>query len=142
MEKFLTRNKNVNRGFRNLEIWKDAIDLYKTVINILDKSSKVNYKVRAQIEDSALSVSSNIAEGYARRTIKENLRFYEISLSSAAENYSQMFALTAAKQISEVDFIMFDDKVYELENKLLKMNRSLISKLNTKSAWNDDYKST
>ena len=141
MEKFLTRNKNLNRGFRNLNIWKDAIDFYKTVIAMLDKSLKVTYKVRSQIEDSALSVSSNIAEGYTRRTLKENLRFYEISLSSLAENYSQMFALTAARQISEFDFVIFDDKAYELENKLLKMIRSLISKMNSKSTWNEDYKS-
>ncbi len=141
MRELLTRNKNINRGFKNLEIWKLAIGLYKIVVELFNKGLKISYKIRAQIEDSALSVSSNIAEGYTRRTIKENLRFYEIALSSLAENYSQLFALTAAGQMSKEEFQSYDDKIYELENKLVKMNKSLIAKLESKSDWNDDYKS-
>ena len=86
-EQLFNRNRNIHRGFRGLEIWKKAIEIYKLVYNLLKDDHRVPFKIKAQIEDSVLSISSNIAEGYSRRTIKENLRFYEIALSSAAENY-------------------------------------------------------
>jgi len=71
--------------------------------------------VKAQIEDSALSVSSNIAEGYSRRSIKETLRFYEIALASSAENYSQIFTLFNAEQIIEDNFYDYDANYMDLE---------------------------
>ena len=138
-EQRMNRNKNINRGFRQLEIWQKAIKIYKMAHDLLSKKNNIPFKVRAQIEDSALSISSNIAEGYSRRTLKENLRFYEIALSSSAENYSQMFALHTADQIADEDFDIYDNHLYELENKLIKMNKSLILKLSSNSNWNSDY---
>ncbi|MBW8049313.1 MAG: four helix bundle protein [Cytophagales bacterium] len=138
-EKLLNRNRNINRGFRKLEIWQLAIELYILVHKILKKNPQIPFKVKAQIEDSALSMSGNIAEGYSRRSIKENLRYYEISLSSAAENYTQMFALQSTSQISKDDFIIYDDKIYEFENKMIKMNKNLISKLNSNDKWKSNY---
>ena len=138
-EKKLNRNRNVNRGFRKLVIWRKAIEIYQIVYEILKKNKEIPFKVRAQIEDSALSISSNIAEGYSRRTIKENLRFYEIALSSSAENYSQMFALNITGQILDDDFDKYDYHLDELENKLINMNKDLISKLSSNKNWKSDY---
>ena len=135
----LNRNRNINRGFRKLDIWKEAIEIYKLVRAILNKNPEIPFKVNAQIEDSALSMSSNIAEEYSRRSIKENLRFYEISLSSGAENFSQMFALCNAKQIGKEVFLTYDDKIYAWENKMINMNKSLISKMNSGAEWKSEY---
>ena len=138
-DKLLNRNRNINRGFRKLEIWQLAIEIYILVHEILKKHPDIPFKVKAQIEDSALSMSGNIGEGYSRRSVKENLRYYEISLSSAAENYTQMFALQSTSQISKDDFIIYDDKIYEFENKMIKMNKSLILKMNSGAEWKSDY---
>ena len=79
-------------------------------------------------------------KGYSRRTLKENLRFYEIALSSAAENCSQLHVLKKAKQISQTEFELLDKKLYEIENKLIKMNKTLVQKLKNDSSWNSEYK--
>ncbi|MBL1212233.1 MAG: four helix bundle protein [Ignavibacteriae bacterium] len=139
MNNFIEKNRNINRGFRKLQIWQLAVDLYKLVSTIITEFDKIPYKVQAQIKDAALSVSSNIAEGYSRRSLKENLRFNEISLSSLAENYSQLFTLLNANEISEEAFNKFDIKAYELENKLISMNKKLITKLNNKAEWKSEY---
>ncbi|MFA5805277.1 MAG: four helix bundle protein [Melioribacteraceae bacterium] len=136
---FLERNRNINRGFRKLEIWKKAVEIYRQVHNVIKKNRDIPFKVKAQIEDSALSISSNIAEGYSRRSIKETLRFYEIVLASSAENYSQLFTLFNAEQILEDDFNDYDAKLYEFENGLVKMNKSLINRMNSVQEWNIDY---
>lgn len=138
-QEILNRNKNINRGFRKLEIWHLAIQLYKLVYAILLEQKSIPFKVKAQIEDSAISISSNIAEGYSRRTLKENLRFYEISLASAAENYSQIYSLFVTGQINIDKFNEYDNLLYELENKILAMNRNLIEKIKSGYDWKIDY---
>ena len=79
-EKYLENSKNINRGYRKLEVWKEAVELYSFVKKKIKTLSELSFKVKAQIEDSALSVSSNIAEGYCRRHLKENIQFNSIAL--------------------------------------------------------------
>ena len=59
-EELLNRNKNINRGYRKLEVWKEAIELFIIVRKKIKELTGLSFKVRAQIEDSILSVSSNI----------------------------------------------------------------------------------
>ncbi len=138
-KEYLTRNKNINRGYRNLNVWKEAVDLYSFVDDILKNANNISYKVKAQIEDSIFSVSSNIAEGYCRRSIKENIQFVNIALSSLGENYSQVFTLFNANKVTEERFNEFDIKHYSLENKLINFNKSMIEKLKNNDEWKNDY---
>jgi four helix bundle protein len=88
---------------------------------------EVPFKVKAQVEDSVFSCHSNIAEGYAKRSIKEYIHFIKISLSSLAGNYSQIFALHSGNDIERECFIKYDQKHYSLENKLIQMNKTMIT---------------
>lgn len=132
-------NKNINRGFRYLEVWKEAIDLFAFVRKKLKTLDNVYYKVKAQVEDSIFSVHSNIAEGYSRRSLKENIQYLAIALASLSENYSQIFALTNSEDIDINWFKEYDKKHYSLDNKLIKLNRTYINKLKTKDDWKNDY---
>ena len=133
------KNKNINRGYRELEVWKEAVELYHFVKDKLKTLDGVSFKVKAQVEDSVFSVQSNIAEGYCRRSIKENIQYLAISLSSLGENYSQIFTLTNAGGIDINWFRDYDKKHYSLENKLIKLNMSYIKKLKSKEEWKNDY---
>jgi four helix bundle protein len=137
-EELINRNKNINRGFRKLEVWKEAIELYVFVKFKIRSLVEVPFKVRAQVEDSIFSVHSNIAEGHCRRSIKENIQFVNIALSSLAENYSQIFALLSSSDIEREWFDEYDKKHYSLENKLIQFNKKMITKLD-KNEWNNDY---
>ena len=123
-EKYLEKNKNINRGFRKLEVWKETVELFSFVKKNLKIMNELSFKTKAQIEDSALSVSSNIAEGYCRRHLKENIQFNTIALASLGENYSQIFNLFNAEEIDENWFDEYDKMHYSLENKLIKLNNS------------------
>ena len=135
----LNRNKNINRGFRSLDVWKESVDLYKFVKIKIEELKTIPFKVKAQIEDSIFSVSSNIAEGYCRRYLKENIQFINIALASLGENYSQIFTLNNAGIIEKEWFDKYDSFHYMLENKLIKMNKSYIEKLKNKEEWKNDY---
>ena len=136
---YLNRNKNINRGYRNLEVWKEAIELFSIVRKKMKEIIPVSLKVKSQIEDSALSVSSNIAEGYCRRFLKENIQYNSFALASLGENYSQIFALLNSEDIDITWFELYDSKHYSLENKLINLNKSLIQKLKNGEEWKNDY---
>jgi len=139
LEELANKNKNINRGFRDLEVWKEAIELFAFVRAKLKSLDMISFKVKAQVEDSMFSVHSNIAEGYSRRSLKENIQYLAIALASLAENYSQIFALTNSEDIDISWFKEYDKKHYSLDNKLIKLNSTYITKLKAKDDWKNDY---
>jgi len=136
----LERNKNLNRGFRKLRVWREAIDLYVFEKGILDKIRGISFKIKDQILASGFSISSNLAEGYCRRSIKEYIQFVNVALGSAGENYSQMYALLQSQEISQTVFDDFDTRHYAVENKLINLAKALSKKMKTGQDWNSDYK--
>lgn len=135
----INRNKNINRGYRKLEVWQEAIEFYVFVKKKVRKLSDVPYKIRAQVEDSAYSCPSNIAEGYGRRGLKESIQFNNVALGSLAENYTQIFALLQGDDIDRNWFDEYDAMHYKLENKLINYNKSQIKQLKENVDWKNDY---
>ncbi|MGB9627326.1 MAG: four helix bundle protein [Thermodesulfobacteriota bacterium] len=68
-----TERKNVNRGFKKLLVWQDAVSLYILAFEIFGKFPYELKKIAANSIDAAHSNSRNIAEGYCRRSLKEYL---------------------------------------------------------------------
>ena len=136
---YIEKNKNINRGFRKLEVWQEAVELFSYINEKLISIKNISFKIKGQIEDSALSISSNIAEGYCRRFLKENIQFNAYSLSSLGENYSQIFTLFNANIIDDAWFADYDRKHNSLENKLIKLNKTSIEYLKTNYDWKNDY---
>lgn len=69
-------------NFRKLDVWKIAMDLVKKVY--LVSSSLPDFEkfgLMSQIQRSAISIPSNIAEGSGRTSSKEFIHFLKISLS-------------------------------------------------------------
>ncbi len=77
----------VNR-FEDLEIWKRGVALSVRIYNLLSSSRDYGYK--DQITRSGLSIPSNIAEGFDRRSSREFIRFLEIARGSCAELRTQV----------------------------------------------------
>ena len=139
-EEVLEKNKNLNRGFRKLRVWREAIELYAFEKKVLIKIKGLSFKIRDQVLDSAFSISSNTSEGYCRRSIKEYIQFVNVALGSCGENYSQFYALLRSGEVSKGTFDDFDKRHYGVENKLINLAKSLSKKMKTGQDWNSDYK--
>ena len=139
-DEVLERNKNLNRGFRKLRVWREAIELYVFVKEALGEVKGLPFKIRDQVLDAAFSISSNLSGGYCRRSIKEYIQFINIALGSAGENYSQFYALLKSEEISQEVFDEFDKRHYGVENKLINLAKSLSRKIKNDQGWNSDYK--
>lgn len=74
------------KDFKELEIWKKGIELVKEIYALTDKfPNNELYGLVSQMRRSAVSVPSNIAEGFRRRHSKEFKQFLNIALGSLAE---------------------------------------------------------
>ncbi|HDY75081.1 MAG TPA: four helix bundle protein [Candidatus Marinimicrobia bacterium] len=82
IEKYLNRHKNLNRGYRKLDVWKESINLFAIVKKKLNLTKNISFKTKAQIVDSGLSIPSNISEEYSRRHLKETIQFNSVALAS------------------------------------------------------------
>ena len=98
------------KGFRDLLVWQRSKELAVHIYKISNQGGlNKDYGLRDQIRRSAVSISSNIAEGDERDTNKESIRFLYIAKGSLAELRTQ---LEIAYEIGYIE-----ERVYsELEN--------------------------
>lgn len=134
----MQERRNINRGYKKLRVWQDAILLYATACEKLKGFPFELQKTVSNAIDSCHSISRNIAEGYCRRSIKEYLNFLNISLGSCGEFHSSCYSFLKAKQISERDYEELDILHYKVENQLIKLIETLQNKKN-KEDWMDSF---
>jgi four helix bundle protein len=83
--------ENKIKNFKDLKIWQKGIGLAKEVYLITDDfPSKATYGIVSQMRRAAVSISSNIAEGFMRKHNKEYKQFLYIALGSLAELETQI----------------------------------------------------
>ena len=79
-------------GFEDIQSWQKARELVSSVYTITkEKAFSSDYSLKNQIRSAAVSIMSNIAEGFSRRTTKELVQFLFISKGSTAEVQSQLY---------------------------------------------------
>lgn len=79
------------QSFKDLLVWQKSINLVKIIYdftNLLPSSEK--YGLASQLQRAAVSVPSNIAEGYKRNNLQEYIQFCSIAEGSLAELETQI----------------------------------------------------
>lgn len=112
--------------YKNLKVWKKAITLATDVYNVTDSYPiEERYGLCSQIRRSAVSISSNIAEGAGRGTDLEFKHFLNIAYGSAYELETQFIISNNLNYLNSDIFIELLIKIEEIE----KMLYALIQKL-------------
>jgi len=120
--------KNINRGFKKLRVWQDAVSLYVLACKTFDNFPFELKKIASNSIDAAHSISRNISEGYCRRGLKEYLNHLNIALGSCGEFHSCYESFKQANQITDEEYNSLDKLHYKVENKLLNLIKSLQKK--------------
>ena len=114
------------KSFEDLKVWKDSrIFVNEIYIMINNFPAKENYGLTSQITRAAVSVMSNIAEGFARESNKEFIRFLIMARGSTAEVQSDLFIALDLKYINQKEF----QNTYYQAEKLGKQINGLIKYL-------------
>ncbi len=117
------------QSYRDLIVWKKSVDLVKQVYAATDAfPAAEQYGLVSQMRRAAISIPSNIAEGFSRNYRKEFSQFASVAFGSGAELETQLFIS------KELDFIKDDDfaKIQSQLQEIMKMLNKLISSLKSK----------
>ena len=93
------------KRFEDLIIWQRSRQLANLIYQLTPLPSFKDSALRNQMRRAAVSVMSNIAEGFGRGSNEEFLRFLFIAKGSAAEVLSQLYLASDLRFISQEQFV-------------------------------------
>jgi len=116
------------KTFRDLMVWQRSMDLVTEVYKISKRlPDDETYGLISQIRRCAVSIPSNIAEGYGRNSTNQYVHFLRIAAGSLYELQTQMEICLNLQYIDKMEF----EDLYESSREIERMLSSLIRKLNT-----------
>ena len=114
------------REYKKLEVWKMAVELstevYKTTLNF---PKFEQFGITSQIQRSAVSVPSNIAEGAGRGTQKQFSQFLHIAYGSLCELETQLLIAQNLNYIDQVQSDTLSERIIHLQKKIFNPNKIL-----------------
>jgi four helix bundle protein len=114
------------RSFNELEIWQRGVDLVEKIYKITKSFPKDElYGLIGQLRRAAVSIPSNIAEGFARQHNTEYRQFLYVALGSCAELSTQLTIARRLGYIADGEGMALLDELDQVS----RMTMSLIKKL-------------
>jgi len=115
------------KKFTDLLAWKEAHQLVVVIYKLTnDYPTSEKFGLISQMRRCAVSITSNIAEGFSRYSNKDKVRFYYISTGSISELQNQ---LIISKDIGLLNDGTFE-KVFKRSETVFKIINGLIRSIN------------
>lgn len=122
---------NEIRSYRDLEVWQKAIELVKDIYNVTRTfPDEEKFGLTVQIRRASISIASNIAEGHARMSTAEFMRFITIAMGSTAEVETQIILSYELGYISKDTKKKLMSHTDSIGKMLRKLHQSLKRRLN------------
>ena len=118
----------MENGYKDLIVWQKSIELVKEVYCLVKKLPREEmFALSDQMRRAVVSIPSNIAEGYSRKTTKEYLNFLSIAMGSNAELETQLIICDELCLISKAEL----SRALGLTNEIRKMLVTIQQKLSS-----------
>ena len=120
--------ENKVKSYKDLIVWQKSMDLVIEIYKLVKKLPKEEtYSLSDQMRRAVVSIPSNIAEGYTRKSTNEYLNFLSIANGSRTELETQLLICERINYFSEADtekaFVLIDEIgaiIYHIMTKLRK----------------------
>jgi four helix bundle protein len=113
-------------SYKDLLVWHKSMDLVIATYRLTDTlPSKEQFGLISQMRRAAVSVPSNIAEGYGRHSTGSYVQFLSMARGSLLELETQIELCIRLNYMQRIDSKDIQDAIFEIS----KMLSSLISKL-------------
>jgi len=117
------------KTYRDLLVWQKAMSLVTEIYRASKSFPQIEaYGLTSQLRRCAVSIPSNMAEGYGRHSTQEYLRFLHIAAGSLYELQTQV---EISRNLGYLDRSE-TERLYALSREIERMLSSLIRKLNDK----------
>jgi len=114
------------KNYRELKVWQRSYRLCLEIYKITKRfPNEERYGLTSQIRRAAVSVPSNIAEGYGRKTTPEYIRFLYIAYGSICELETQILLSGDLGYIETGKLEMLQEGIGEVERMLKALTKSL-----------------
>ena len=108
--------------FEDIEAWKAARRLTVTIYRLSGTGAFArDYGLVDQIRRATISISSNIAEGFERKTAKSFVQFLFIAKGSAGEVRSQLYAALDLRYLTKEQFDAAKSDVLQVSKMLVSL---------------------
>jgi four helix bundle protein len=115
----------MSHNYQNLQVYQRSLAIAVKIMSVIDEVRP--YRLAEQIVSSAISISSNIAEGSERGSEKEFVKFLGYSSGSAAELSTQLRIIHLSDKNIKLDLPELIQELGEINAML----RTLIKKHST-----------
>jgi four helix bundle protein len=116
--------------FRELDVWQVAMQLVKEVYLLTAELPRdERFGLSSQLQRSAVSIPSNIAEGNARQSTRDYARFVAIAMGSTAELQTQLLLAESLELASARRLVAPLDACERVSQMLHRLYRSLERRL-------------
>src|SRR3989338_9861970 len=113
------------QSYKDLEVWKKGIEITDKTYELTRSFPKEElYGLVTQMQRSAVSIPSNIAEGFARGHTKDYQRFCYMALGSCSELETQLIIAKRRSYVSEKDFVDLTEILDHESRMLMKLIKS------------------
>ena len=117
------------KNFKELKVWQKSYKLCTEVYKTTKKfPNEEKFSLTSQMRRAAISVPSNIAEGYGRRTIPDYVRCLYIAYGSNCELETQILLSGDLNYLNEENKSLLLEKNKEVERMLMALIKSLENK--------------
>jgi len=114
------------KSYKELKVWQKFYKLCVEIYRITRKFPKdERYVLTSQIRRAAVSIPSNIAEGYGRKTTPEYIQFLYIAYGSTCELETQILLSGDLGYIEVNDMSKLQETIAEVERMLKALIKSL-----------------
>ena len=114
------------KTFRDLKIWQKGMELCKLIYSLTKEfPDDEKFGLISQMRRGSVSIPSNIAEGYGRRSTQDYIRFLQITMGSIYELQTQLELSYEFNYLGENGYHKANDLLLEIE----RMLSSLIQKI-------------
>ena len=114
------------KSYKELKVWQKAYQLCLQIYKISKGFPKEEvFGLTSQIRRASLSIPSNVAEGYGRRSRSEYIRFLNIAYGSLCELETQVLLSGDLNYFKERELKEIQAAVEEVERMLMALIKSL-----------------
>jgi four helix bundle protein len=114
------------KSYKELDVWKKGIEIVDRIYEITaDFPQSQLYGLTSQMQRAAISIPSNIAEGFARGHTAEYKQFLRVALSSCAELDTQLVIARRRNYVTEAEYLELQKNLDHESRMIMNLIKSL-----------------